>query len=256
MDFSGDMGKWQRMMGSVAEGVDRRAHVFRALGPAPGASYLDVGCGGGHLAAELGAAVGDAGRVVGVDVSEDQLAPARVLCAETPQVAFQQADACDLRFEDGSFDGVASIQVLDYIPDWRAALGEMRRVCKPGGKIALVTVIWDHWKFYGPDPALTDRILTAFRAHCPHQNLAAELPAEIAAQGMTLAAHNSIGFVTLRLHERTLAFWGAKVAAAFATSQGVSQEDAADWLAQLDAADAEGRAMFTSMPVLTVAVRR
>jgi SAM-dependent methyltransferase len=253
MDFTGDIGLWQRRIAEGPEGIARRMAAFDALAVESGQAVLDLGCGGGHLVRELALAVGDGGRVVGLDVSADQLAAARALCDGLPAAELVEGDATGMTFEDGTFDGLASIQTLEYIPDVDRALAEARRVLKPGGKAALVSVLWDHFRFHGAEPELNERMIDAFRAHCPHQMLPMELPRKLAAAGFGGVARKPIAFLNGALHENTLALWAAKIIAAFAVGQGIAEDDAARWLDQLAEADREGRFGFVSVPVLTTA---
>lgn len=253
MDFSGDMALWQRKVAEGPEGVARRMATFEALGVRSGQALLDIGCGGGHLVRELALAVGAGGRAVGLDMSPDQLAAARGLCAELPGAELVEGDATALPFEDAGFDGLASIQTLDYIPDIDRALAEARRVLRPGGKAALVSVLWEHWRFHGADPALTARMLDTWRAHCHHQMLPLELPRRLAAAGFGGVARRPIAFLNGALHENAYAFWAAKIVAAFATAKGVLEAEAQRWLDELAEANRAGRFGFVSVPVLTTA---
>ncbi|NAZ88427.1 methyltransferase domain-containing protein [Kineococcus sp. T90] len=121
------------------------AHLLPRL--RPGQSLLDVGCGVGTLTADLAARVAP-GRVVGVDSSAQVLDTARAAAAERGvHVELSVADACALPFADGEFDVVHAHQVLQHLPDPVAALREMRRVCRPGGTVAVrdadyATVHW------------------------------------------------------------------------------------------------------------------
>ncbi len=253
MDFTGDFGLWQRKIAEGPEGIARRLAVFEALAVESGQAILDLGCGGGHLVRELALAVGDRGRAVGFDMSADQLAAAGAVCNGLPAAELVEGDATDMAFADGAFDGLASIQTLEYIPDVDRALTEARRVLKPGGKAALVSVLWDHWRYHGAEPALNDRMLDAWRAHCPHQMLPMELPRKLAAAGFGGVLRRPMAFLNGALHENTYALWAAKTVAAFAVGQGIAEEEAARWLDQLAEADREGRFGFVSVPVLTTA---
>src|SRR4051812_39423226 len=73
--------------------------ALEALGPRAGEHVLDVGCGSGQTALELGDAVGPGGRVVGIDVSEPLLAAARRR-SRSPQVCFLRADAQTHAFDE------------------------------------------------------------------------------------------------------------------------------------------------------------
>lgn len=252
MDFSGDIGRWQRRVNECPEGVSRRLAVFDALMPQAGMHVLDVGCGSGHLIGDIARAVGHSGRAVGIDVSDDQLSVARERCADIPVIELLNADVCSLPMEDGCFECVSSIQTLEYVPDIQRALSEIRRVLRPGGRVAFVSVLWDAFRFHGAEAELNGQITDAFRAHCYHQMLPAEMPHYMMRAGLGGASQRVLAFLNQTLHENCLAHWVSKIVAAFAVSQGMSEEDAREWLEQLEQADKEGRFGFVSVPVLTL----
>jgi SAM-dependent methyltransferase len=101
----------------------------------PGMALLDVGCGEGTITVGLARRVAPGG-VVGVDLSEEVLASARVRCPE-PNVAFTQGDVYALAYPDETFDAVHLHQVLQHLTDPVAALVEIARVTRPGGVISL-----------------------------------------------------------------------------------------------------------------------
>ena len=97
---------------------------------------LDVGCGTGFLALEL-AARGH--RVTGIDFAPAMLAGARdKAAAQGLAVRFEQGDAEQLPYPDGSFDLVISRHVLWTLPHPEAALDEWLRVLRPGGRLAVI----------------------------------------------------------------------------------------------------------------------
>lgn len=112
-------------------------HPIEWLDIPAGGVALDVGCGPGSITASLARAVGADGLALGVDVSEPMLARA-VRVQAGAQAGFLRADAQQLPLRDNTVDAVVSIAVLQLIPDPMAALGEMARVLKPGGRIALM----------------------------------------------------------------------------------------------------------------------
>jgi SAM-dependent methyltransferase len=109
-----------------------------ALGPIyPGEAVLDLGCGAGfdaHVAAQL---VGPAGRIIGIDLSPEMLAVAEAGRAEAgiSQVEFREASVESLPFPDASFEVALSNGVLNLVPDKPAALREIFRVLRPGGRL-------------------------------------------------------------------------------------------------------------------------
>jgi len=108
----------------------------------PGARALDLGCGGGRHAHAL-CARGD-GRCVAVDLNEQDVRAARdgaALVADalstTNVLSVAVADALALPFPDASFEVVICSEVLEHLHDYEAALGEVARVLKPGGALAV-----------------------------------------------------------------------------------------------------------------------
>jgi SAM-dependent methyltransferase len=108
------------------------AHLTRGM------DLLDVGCGPGTITADLAALVSP-GRVTAVDTTDAALEPARAEARARRQgtIDFAVADVHALGFPDGSFDVVHAHQVLQHVGDPVHALSEMRRVCKPGGTVAV-----------------------------------------------------------------------------------------------------------------------
>jgi arsenite methyltransferase len=104
--------------------------------PAGGVA-LDVGAGPGSITTSLAHAAGPDGLALGVDISEPMLARA-VRAAAGPQVGFLRADAQRLPFRDETVDIAVSIAVLQLIPHPAAALSEIARVLKPGGRLAVM----------------------------------------------------------------------------------------------------------------------
>ncbi|MCM2386925.1 class I SAM-dependent methyltransferase [Streptomyces albipurpureus] len=99
---------------------------------------LDIGCGPGTITADLAALVPQ-GHVTGVDISAEIVDQAREFAKrrELTQVDFAVADINGLDFPDDSFDVVHAHQVLQHVGDPIGALREMRRVCRPGGIVAV-----------------------------------------------------------------------------------------------------------------------
>ncbi|WP_329454737.1 class I SAM-dependent methyltransferase [Streptomyces sp. NBC_01497] len=123
----------------------------------PGQELLDVGCGPGTITADLAALVAP-GTVTAVDASESVLDAARGAAEEAgvDNVRFAVADVHDLDFPDDSFDVVHAHQVLQHVGDPVQALREMRRVCKPGGTVAVRDADYGGFSWYPAPPELDD----------------------------------------------------------------------------------------------------
>ena len=107
--------------------------TLSALGAKPGMRFLDAGCGGGGaciLAAGLGC------EVTGLDASHALLAIAR---ERLPKAQFVHGDLEKLPFADGHFDAALAANSVIFAEDIRQAVRELRRVVRPGGRVALTS---------------------------------------------------------------------------------------------------------------------
>jgi SAM-dependent methyltransferase len=114
--------------------LDRFAASVRDVGPA-----CDMGCGPGHVARYLH---GHGIQVCGIDLSPAMVERA---CRLTPGVEFQQGDMMALDAPDGAWAGIAAFYSIIHIhrDDLTRALGELRRVLRPGGILLLAFHIGD-----------------------------------------------------------------------------------------------------------------
>jgi len=126
---TGDYRAVAEKVTSIAEVLIPRANIE------PGMDVLDVACGTGNAsipAARLGA------RVTGLDLSPGLVAIARERGAEAGvQIDWLEGDAQSLPFDDDSFDRVISAIGHMFAPDHQRTADELRRVCRPDGRIAI-----------------------------------------------------------------------------------------------------------------------
>lgn len=103
-----------------------------------GMDVLDVGCGVGAIALDLAPTVAP-GRMVGIDADSGQVQVAKATANQRriENAEFLTGSVYELPFEDGSFDVVYANAVLMYVRDQVSALGEMRRILRPGGLAAV-----------------------------------------------------------------------------------------------------------------------
>jgi ubiquinone/menaquinone biosynthesis C-methylase UbiE len=106
---------------------------------APADRALDVGVGDGRLAAEIQAA-----KLVGADVSQVALDRARKRLPNAELVLVEPDEP--LPFADNVFDLVTCIETLEHVRDVQLALSEIRRVLRPGGRLALTTPASARWR--------------------------------------------------------------------------------------------------------------
>ncbi len=252
MKFDSDIGKLARLMAESIAGTSRRNAILSEMRIQPGDTIIDVGCGAGHLLPHLAKAVGGSGTIYGLDPTTDQMEQAKKRCEDFQNIIFieEHADKSDL--QDESCDSATSTQALEYIPNVDAALDEITRIIKPGGAFVNISILWDHFKFFGADEKLNDKVHEAFRAHCSHQMLPMELPGKLAHRGFSMIRDKSLAYLITKRDENSPARYTEAVMANFALTQGMTEAEVSDWKSQLEAAEQQGRFGFTSFPVLTV----
>ncbi len=143
---------------------------------APGQSVLDLGCGVGTDAMLIAARVGPSGRVHALDLSAAMVARARAAEAGLA-IDFSVADATATGLPDASVDVVWCNRVLLFVEDTSAALAEMRRVLRPGGRIVLYELDGTSLSIGDPDQDLVNLLRDLLAATFRHPRMGVLLPA-------------------------------------------------------------------------------
>jgi demethylmenaquinone methyltransferase/2-methoxy-6-polyprenyl-1,4-benzoquinol methylase len=126
---------YDAMNRTMTAGLDRRwRQITVESAVRPGDRVLDVCCGTGDLAIAARRAGGD---VAGLDFSEQMLERAR---RKAPEIEWVRGDALALPFEDESFDAATVGFGVRNVEDLEAALRELRRVLRPGGRVAILEI--------------------------------------------------------------------------------------------------------------------
>lgn len=114
--------------------------LVAATGPRPGQRVVDVATGTGIVARTAAPYVGPTGRITGIDVNPAMLTVAkRVSAGIDPPIRYAQGTADALPVDDGAADVVFCQQGLQFFPDPAAALGQLHRICAPGGRLGVAT---------------------------------------------------------------------------------------------------------------------
>ncbi len=129
---------YDRLTRLVSFGRDGRwrAALVAATGVAPGDAALDVATGTGKLAAALADRVGPFGQVVALDISPAMVQRGSAATRDIVQLEFVVGDARALPFDDGRFDAATVAFCLASVGDLMAPFAEIRRVLRPGGRLA------------------------------------------------------------------------------------------------------------------------
>jgi ubiquinone/menaquinone biosynthesis C-methylase UbiE len=177
---------------------------------ASGQDLLDVGCGPGTITTDLALRVAP-GRTVGIDLSPDVIATARQIqeTSESANVVFDVGNVYDLNFADASFDVVYAHQVLQHLVDPVAALGEMKRVLRVGGLLAVRDS--DYGAFvWAPDDRCLNRWMEIYQQltteNKAHANAGRYLPSWILEAGFESLEVSSSTWTFHQPDER--AWWG------------------------------------------------
>ena len=256
MDYSGEVASIQRQLAQCQDMVARRLVVLDTLGAGSGERILEAGCGAGLCLRELGVAVGTDGRVVGIDVSEDQVHAAAMLCHGLAHVEVGVGDVLAIPALDDDFDATVTIQVLEYVDDTAAAVAELARVTRSGGRFVNVATNWGALFWHGGRVDLTERVLAAWQRHAPHPNLPVPLPSWLHAHGFGAVHQRPVTIVNRHFQPNAWSYSAARLMAAFArTLAEIDDTDIEAWLASLDKADQSGDFFVSSVPVLTTATR-
>jgi 2-polyprenyl-3-methyl-5-hydroxy-6-metoxy-1,4-benzoquinol methylase len=127
--MAGDFGVVARNTALSAEAFVNRLKI------APGARVLDVACGTGNVAVPLAR---QGAQVTGVDIATNLLAQARErAAAEGLEILFEEGDAEQLPYPDGTFDAVVTMFGAMFAPRPELVVTECARVLKPGGLLAM-----------------------------------------------------------------------------------------------------------------------
>ncbi len=112
------------------------AAAVAALGPLAGTVALDAGCGTGRAVEPLREAVGPGGLVIGADATPEMLAAA-AKAGRASLAALVLTDTAQLPLPDATVQAVFAAGLLPHVPDPVAALRELARVTRTGGRLAI-----------------------------------------------------------------------------------------------------------------------
>jgi arsenite methyltransferase len=223
----------------------RRRLVHGALDAQHGERLLDVGCGPGFYVTELLERVGPAGWITGIDTAPAMLAVAVKRSEGHPNVTFRQAGATEVPAEDGEFDAVLSVQVLEYVPDVARALAEIHRVLRPGGRVVIWDVDWSTVSWRSDDADRMRQMLAIWDKHLAHPALPKVLADHLQEAGFGAVTVDGHAFASIEMTPET--YGGALVDIVFdyaVKQRAVDPGYARAWRAEQRELDAAGKFYF------------
>lgn len=153
-----------------------RAAAEAQMHLAAGSKAIDLGCGIGGATFRLADIVGPTGLAAGVDISQALVAVASSRASNRSELQFCVSDACALPYANAFFDAARSERVFLYLPDRLAAIREMMRVTKPGGRVVLMDTDIDCTAIHATNPALARKMTSIMVGSMPNPYSARELP--------------------------------------------------------------------------------
>jgi arsenite methyltransferase len=240
--------------------VAQRRRTIDRLHPRSGERLLDLGCGPGYLAVELAEAIGESGRVLAVDPSEAMLVIAREEVAARDlggRVTVVQGTADALPVDDGALDGVVVVQVLEHVPDVAAALGEIHRALRPGGRLVVVDTDWRSCVWESDDRDRTERVVRAWQGRFAHPHLPGELPALLREAGFGEIAIDALPIVEVHTDVDTYSMGMLGTIAGYVGDDSrLGPDEAAAWRADVQARADRGDYLFCLTRFLVEARRQ
>jgi ubiquinone/menaquinone biosynthesis C-methylase UbiE len=219
--------------------------LLATVAPRPDERVLEVGSGSGVLCRLAARAVVPGGRVVGMDIAAGMAAYARARTGcdgrRSPGLCFHTGRAERLPYAAASFDAAFAARLLLHVADRAAAVTEMARVVRLGGRVVLMdwdfgTVAVDH-----SDRALTRRILEWRTDHHGGDNWSGrQLPGDMAAVGLRAVQIHPVAQVARdERYALTQSLWRAAEVCRDAGAITAAEHDA--WVAELKIRIATGR---------------
>jgi ubiquinone/menaquinone biosynthesis C-methylase UbiE len=222
--------------------IRRRELALAALDVQPADAVVDIGCGPGFYVAALAE---QAASVVGIDPSASMLAVAARKAERRKNVTLVEGEAIPLPLEDASMDRALSVQVFEYIADVPAALAEVHRILRPGGRLVLWDIDWTTLSWHADDAERMDRMIKGWDRHLVHPALPRTLAAALRAAGFADVRCDAHVFCTTAMDPESFGGNLPKILGGYLRGlDDIAQDDIAAWEAELRDLDARGAYYF------------
>lgn len=246
LDFTDEAARQLEALYLTRDVIAQRSDTLRQIHLRAGECVIDIGCGPGFLCEDMAEAVGDSGRVVGIDISADLVERAgrrnRHAC-----LSYRVGDALAIEEPDASFDVALCTQVAEYIPEVNRVIAEAFRVLRPGGRALFIATDWDGLIWHSDQPARMAEVMKSWEAHCAHPRLPRSLSARLRIAGFNLGAVRVFPILNLEWGDDTYSKDLSRLIHRFvADRDDVAIADLDGWLEELGCLSERGRYFFCS----------
>lgn len=236
--------------------TNQRVKTVEAMALRAGECVLDVGCGTGLLTELIATGVGESGRVVGVDYSQDMLDFAACRCDPLHNVELHQGNVTQLEFEDETFDAASCVQTLLYVDEVDKAINELYRVIKPRGRVAILETDWRGVVMNSDDPELTRTIFEAWDETVASPNLPPRLIPMLKQSGFSSIRTQAIPLLNDSYNENSFSGSMIEYITRNAVKRGKLEQQQADrWIQNIIALQAKQAYFFCVNRFLFTAVK-
>jgi arsenite methyltransferase len=224
--------------------VRQREATLQRLKLKPGERVIDIGCGPGFLCESMAAAIGPTGCVVGIDISRD-LIDFAIKHKSGSQIEYSVANATALPVDAGHFDVAVSTQVIEYVPDTDAALREIARVLRQGGRAFIVDTDFDSWVWHAADAERMARMIKGWEMHCADPRLPRTLIPRLRSVGFKTMGVEGYAIVNTTYRPGDFSYGLSRLIADFLLTRGFDRHVLDAWLADLSATEQRNSSFFS-----------
>ncbi len=246
LEFTDEAAKRLEALYLTSDVIAQREVTLEHASLSSGDVVLDIGSGPGFLCERAAELVGDTGKVVGVDISDDLVSRAEGR-NRYPWLSYRTGDATALEDSDASYDAVLCTQVIEYIPDVDAAIAESRRVLKPGGVAVFVATDWDGVLWHSEHPARMSKVMSSWEAHCAHPRLPRTLRRHLTDAGLIVQAVSVFPILNLKWDDDAYSKGISLLVRDFVAARGdIDAESLSSWFDEHERLSDSGRYFFSS----------